>query len=179
MNQKFRHFYDRFVKLRGDPREIALGFALGLFVGMTPTLGVQMIIAAFLAALLGWNKISAAAGVWITNPFTAPFIYSFNYWVGARLLSMAKPYHHAAHLEAKGFLYILKKTPHVLGAMTLGGVVIGFPVAVLGYWLALRAIYSYRRNVKKRIEKARKRLKHDRGLPPRASTEKRSEHSVR
>ena len=68
-------FYRRFIKLRGDPRGIALGFALGLFIGMTPSIGFQMVIAAAIAASLKWNKISAAMGVWITNPLTAPLVY--------------------------------------------------------------------------------------------------------
>ena len=29
-----RKTYERFLKIRGTPKEIALGFALGLFVGM-------------------------------------------------------------------------------------------------------------------------------------------------
>jgi hypothetical protein len=162
MNQKLRRFYDRFVRIHGDPHEIALGFALGILVGMTPTLGVQMVLAAFLAAVLGWNKIAAAAGVWITNPVTAPLIYSLNYWVGARLLSLGKAVHHGAALQTKGFVYVLTKAPHVLGAMALGGLVVGLPLAVLGYWLALRAVTGYREKVKTRISRARERLRHER-----------------
>ena len=44
--------YKRFLKIRGEPREIALGFALGLFVGMTPT------------TLIG-SSISAQASHWV------------------------------------------------------------------------------------------------------------------
>ena len=56
--------YERFLKIRGQPREIALGFALGLFVGMTPFIGLHTVTAVPLAALLKWNKISAAVAVW-------------------------------------------------------------------------------------------------------------------
>ena len=42
--------YSRFLKIRGNPKEIALGFALGLFVGMSPFMGAHTIIAVFLAA---------------------------------------------------------------------------------------------------------------------------------
>jgi uncharacterized protein (DUF2062 family) len=73
-----RKVYERFVKIRGQPREIALGFALGIFIGMTPTMGIQMPIAVFFAAMLKWSKISAALGVCITNPFTSPFICSMS-----------------------------------------------------------------------------------------------------
>ncbi len=78
-------FYRNFLKLRGDPREIALGFALGLFIGMSPSMGFQMVIAAAVAAFLKWDIISAAMGVWITNPLTAPFIYSLTYFVGSKI----------------------------------------------------------------------------------------------
>jgi uncharacterized protein (DUF2062 family) len=81
-----KKIYERFLKIRGRPREIALGFALGLFIGMTPFMGIQMASAAFLAELFKWNKFSAATGAWITNPLTAPLIYSINYLIGARLL---------------------------------------------------------------------------------------------
>jgi uncharacterized protein (DUF2062 family) len=55
--------YERFIKIRGHPREIALGFALGIFIGMTPTMGVQTPLAVFLAALFKWSKLSAGFGV--------------------------------------------------------------------------------------------------------------------
>ncbi|MDZ7777337.1 MAG: DUF2062 domain-containing protein [Bacteroidales bacterium] len=63
--QAYKKAYERFLRIRGTPQEIALGFALGLFVGMSPFLGFHMAIAVFLAALFEWNKISAAVGVWI------------------------------------------------------------------------------------------------------------------
>ena len=82
--------YERFLKIRGDPHEIAMGLALGLFLGMSPTMGIQTPAAILLAALFKWNKISAAIGVWITNPLTAPFVYGLNYYIGAKLLSIRK-----------------------------------------------------------------------------------------
>ena len=78
----------RFLRLPGAPDDIAKGFALGIFVGMTPTLGFQMAIAVFFAFLLRENKIAAALGVWITNPITAAPIYALEYESGRRLLGM-------------------------------------------------------------------------------------------
>jgi len=76
--------YERFIMIRGEPREVALG----IFVGMTPTVGVQTPIAIFIAALFKWGKLSAAIGVWISNPLTVPIIYSVTYITGAKLLSL-------------------------------------------------------------------------------------------
>ena len=70
--EPFRKAYHRFLKIRGHPREISLGFALGLFVGMSPFMGLHTAIAVLLAALLKWNKFSAALAVWIRRFITWP-----------------------------------------------------------------------------------------------------------
>jgi uncharacterized protein (DUF2062 family) len=88
--RSFKLQFLRFARLNGTPDDIAKGMALGIFIGMTPTLGFQMAIAIFLAWLLRENKIAAAAGVWITNPVTAPFIYALEYETGRVLLQMPR-----------------------------------------------------------------------------------------
>ena len=80
----------KFIRLRGSPDEIAKGVALGIFIGMTPTLGFQMPIAVFFAFLLKENKLAAALGVWITNPVTAPVIYGLQYESGRLLLGLPR-----------------------------------------------------------------------------------------
>jgi len=161
--ERMRRFYERFIRLKGNPQAIALGFALGLFIGMSPTMGFQMVLAAFCAALLGWNKWSAAAGVWITNPVTAPGIYAVNYWVGERLLKIAWSGGTAQAVEAQGMVSgALQKTPHVLASVTLGGIVLGLPLAFAGYWAALWAVGRYRGKVKARLEQTRQRLREER-----------------
>jgi hypothetical protein len=69
-----------------SPERIALGAALGVFVALTPTPGMQTLLAVALAALLGGNKAAAVPPVWITNPLTGVPIYWFNYKFGAFLL---------------------------------------------------------------------------------------------
>jgi hypothetical protein len=71
------------VGLRGSPEAIARGLAIGLFVAFTPTIGVQLILAAALATLLGASRAAALVPVWITNPVTIPPIYGFTYMVGS------------------------------------------------------------------------------------------------
>ncbi len=80
----------RFIRLRGLPDEIAKGVALGIFIGMTPTFGFQMVLAIFFAYLLKENRFAALVGVWVTNPVTAPFIYAAEYECGRLLLGMER-----------------------------------------------------------------------------------------
>lgn len=158
VSQYLRRVYQRFLKIRGCPKEIARGLAFGLFVGMSPTLGFQTLIAVPLAALFKSNKLAAAVGVWISNPVTAPVLYGSTYLVGARLMDLGR--HPAAPGVAEGssLLTMIAKTPEIVWAMTVGGVVLGLPVAVLGYYLSLSAVRRYRADIQQKIAASKARL---------------------
>jgi hypothetical protein len=145
---RFYKAYKRFLAIEGEPHHIALGFALGLFVGMTPTMGFQMAIAVFFAIPLKWNKLSAAAGVWITNPLTAPFIYWFNYVVGKKVFHIHIVQKCIGDPSTRSFLDLIQETPDILIAMTLGGLVLGLPLAVLGYYVSYALISRYQKRKK-------------------------------
>ena len=160
-NRLFSSFikvYERFIKIRGEPRNIALGFALGLFVGMSPTMGFQIAIAVFFAALFKWNKISAAIGVWITNPVTAPFIYGITYVTGTKLLGIKTAYILNAEIHLDTVHKILHKAPEIFWALIIGGVIVGLPLAVAGYYISYSAITRYQEDVKRKIAKQKERL---------------------
>ena len=71
------------LRLRGTPDAVARGFAVGLLVAFTPTIGLQLILAAAIATLLRASRPAALIPVWITNPATIPAIYTFTYNVGS------------------------------------------------------------------------------------------------
>ena len=73
------------IKLRSTPRAIAGGLALGTFIAFTPTVGVQLILAFVAATFFNMNRPAAMIPVWITNPVTVAPIYTFNYWLGAKV----------------------------------------------------------------------------------------------
>jgi uncharacterized protein (DUF2062 family) len=147
--------YSRFLKIRGQPREIALGFALGLFVAMTPTMGFQIAIAVFLATLLKCNKISAALGVWITNPITAPFIYGACYLIGHQFYHVPKSQLLPKDLGVRSFYLMFQKAPDIFIALIIGGVIIGLPLAIVGYYFSFSAVAKYQNEIKEKL--ARKR----------------------
>ncbi len=158
LQNELRRLYERFVKIRGRPREIALGFALGIFIGMTPTMGIQMPIAVFFAAIFKWSKISAVSGVWITNPFTAPFIYGSTYFVGAHLLGLKTALSLPAELTWRLVKEMLRNAPVILGALTVGGILVGLPLAVLGYYIAYMAVNKYQQRVKDKVAAQKARM---------------------
>ena len=149
INRRFQAFtrriYLRFIKLKGAPREIALGFALGLMIGMTPFLGAHIIACVLLASVLGWSKIAAVVGVNITNVFTAPLIYPINYWVGTRLVGASRGIDWSSLTDYDKLLQLMRQSPLILVDLAVGGVILGLPLAVAGYCLVLRLVRRYRR----------------------------------
>ncbi|MCD6527742.1 MAG: DUF2062 domain-containing protein [Desulfuromonas sp.] len=128
----------RLLRLRGMPDEIAKGFALGIFIGMTPTLGFQMLIAVFFAILLKENKLAAALGVWISNPITAPFIYAAEYETGRFMLDMQ----HIHLPEQLSVDTISQFGCDLMVPMWVGSVVHGLLLGAICYALVLRLLPS-------------------------------------
>ena len=74
--------------LKGSPESIALGFAVGVFIALTPTVGAQTLLVIGAALFIRMNLPAAYVSIWISNPLTTLPIYLFNYWVGAKILRM-------------------------------------------------------------------------------------------
>lgn len=66
---------------------IAMGTTVGMFIGMTPTVGIQMVIVMCVAILtkryFNFNRVAALITVYISNPVTMIPIYYLDYKVGA------------------------------------------------------------------------------------------------
>ncbi len=150
--------FNRFIKIHGNPREVALGFALGVFVGMSPTYGFQIALGVFFAAILKWNKIAAAIGVWITNPVTAPFIYGGTYYLGASILGIETSFSFESVFSKSFFVEFIKNTPLILGALILGGFLVGIPLALMTYFFSFTLLKRYQESVKRAIGKQKQKI---------------------
>ncbi|MAE61922.1 MAG: hypothetical protein CMJ49_11270 [Planctomycetaceae bacterium] len=68
------------------PNRIAWGAAVGMFVALTPTFGVQIFLVLALTWILRVNKVAGFAMVWVTNAVTIAPIYTLQYILGAFLM---------------------------------------------------------------------------------------------
>lgn len=148
----------RLLRLRGSPRQIALGVGIGMFVAFTPTLGMQMVIAAFLATLLGGNRAAAVAMVWLTNPVTVVPVFGGTYWLGTIFYS-GPPTEHVTNIMKEAmadlanyeiwrfydqFLAFLAIGRNIMIPMTIGGVIAGTVLGVASYFAALQVIDRFK-----------------------------------
>ncbi len=150
LKTRLRTASQRFLSIRGQPRDIALGFAFGLFVGITPFLGLHTAMAVFFAAVFKWSKIAAAMGVWICNPVTAPIIYAVAYLIGSKLTGISIVGEAMGEFSFDAFVKMLMQAPEILWALTIGGAILGLPIAVIGYYLSFSVIQKYQAAKKKK-----------------------------
>ena len=129
-----KYFYYRFIRLQASPENLAWGIALGLFVGATPTFGIQMVVVLVVAAIFRVSKLCALLGVQITNAFTAPFFYAATYYLGAAILD--RPFK-KEHLEDFSLSSLWELGPDVFLSLWVGGLLVGAILAFIGYFVVI------------------------------------------
>lgn len=152
-----RHLILPFQESDAPAPQVAWGAAIGLFIGLTPTMGVQMYLSAAVWVIcryglrLNFNLPIAIAMVWISNPVTVVPLY-FGYlksgdwllgWLGYPVSTMDY-----ATFEAL-FHNIGQENPHGWWERTVEGILLvfwkfGWPIVVGGLaWAISLSIASY------------------------------------
>lgn len=70
-----------------NPSKVAIAIGFGVFMGILPIWGFQMLTAAFLAHFFRLNKILVLAASNISIPPLVPFIIYFSYKIGGKVVS--------------------------------------------------------------------------------------------
>jgi len=142
LRRLLRYHWLKFRRLQDDPRKIAGGMALGVFIAITPTIPFHMVGALALAALLRVSPVSAFLGIQICNPLTIPAIYLAAYKVGQFLLYRGKPLVFPETFSFEAWIAVLWQGGV---ALQVGGVILAIPPAIAAYFLTLWLVQRYRR----------------------------------
>jgi len=146
----------RLLREPDPPHRIALGAALGIFVGLLPLLGIQMAVVAVIALPLRGNLKAAIAGVWLSNPVTVVPLYYAHYRFGLLLLparetdraSFASAIESASQWDwgdIGGSLWrLFDFGADILQPMWLGSAISAAVFGIATYFLAYRAVVKTR-----------------------------------
>ena len=137
-----RYHWLKLLRLQEDPRRIAGGMALGIFIGITPTIPFHTVASIALATLIGVSPIAAFIGIQIGNPLTIIPIYIACYKVGQFLLYKGTPLVFPETYSFEAWLEVLWQGGL---ALQVGGVVLALPPAIASYFLTLWVVQRYRR----------------------------------
>ena len=160
LKRQIKYYYLRFIRLRGQPHELALGMACGVFTGMMPIMPFQIALAVTLAILLKGSKITAALGTWVSNPLNWYFIYYYSYKIGVSLLGLKERKAvfaaimtaiHSGEASMAVVGKILEAGFGFVAAFLLGGLLMGALFAIPSYFIFLylfRSLRNWRRSKK-------------------------------
>lgn len=150
-----RYYYLKFTRLKGDPKSLAMGTAIGVFVGVTPTIPLHTVIILCLSMITRTSAIAAILVSWIVcNPLTYIPIYYFSMVIGNLLTPYELNWPRIKHVITilisdhgflKSFNEIFNLGFEVIIVMILGGCILALPIALTSYYVSLHIFETMRR----------------------------------
>ncbi len=157
-----RYYYLRFTRLKGNPRSLAMGTAIGVLIGISPTIPLHTILILAITMLTRTSAIAGIISSWVVcNPLTYIPIYYLSMVVG----NCVTPYElswqrveilldnvssHQSFTDTLGAIASLGFEAIVV--MIVGGFVLALPFTIASYYL------SHNFFIKIKIKKERKRI---------------------
>lgn len=155
-----RYYYLRFIRLKGNPHSLALGAAIGVFVGITPTIPLHTIVIFILCLFTRSSFIAGLITSWVVcNPLT----YIPQYYLSLKIGNLVTPYeltweqvHSVLDIVLSDVsLAIRMKALLTVGyesilVMIIGGSLLALPFTIISYYLSYITFIKIR---KKRLEK--------------------------
>ena len=144
--QRLRQFLLWIWQQEGTPAQRARGMALGVFSGCFPFFGFQTLLGVMLASLFRGNRLLAATGTWISNPFTYLPLYWLNYKIGSSVLRDNRAAPELSHLTRQelwdqGWFF----SSRLLLGSTMIGIILGL-ITGLSVYFVLK-FFSKEKNV--------------------------------
>lgn len=155
-----RYYYIKFIRLQGDPEFLARGIAIGVFIGITPTIPLHTILAITFAYVLRASKIAALlATVTVSNPFTFLPQYYLSWRLGTCLTGIDLSWDRISvvletlisHSGFKaGMSALAGLGGNTIVVLVLGGCILACPFALLSYFFSFRFFSMVEKRRKKR-----------------------------
>jgi hypothetical protein len=153
-NRLGKYFFLRFRRLKGDPYALAFGTAIGVFVGLTPTMPLHTAIILVLTILTRTSAVAAIlSSLIVSNPLTFVPIYYFSTLIGNALtpyelnwekIQIVVDQLSSSHGIAHTFEILAGLGLEALVVLLVGGTVLALPFALASYYLSLYTFIKIR-----------------------------------
>ena len=135
------------------PHKVASAVGFGLFMGILPVWGFQMLLAAFFAHIMKLNKVLVLVASNISIPPMIPFIVYFSYRTGglffndgSNLLNKKSLDLLQQHIAQGDFYQIMEQLGLGIWQYVIGSIFLGFAVAATGWVTTWILSETYIRN---------------------------------
>lgn len=150
-----RRWLDQLLHTHDTPERTAAAFALGVFLGFSPLLGLHTVLGLVLAFALNLNRVAVLLGIYSNLPWILPAYYTIATAIGAAILRVPiKPrlLKELSAALADGSWTDFRVLAHTLTplawAYVLGSMLGALVLGLVAYRLSLTMIVAHRRRLK-------------------------------
>ncbi len=149
---RLRVWLNQLLHTHDTPQRTAAAYAVGVFFGFSPFLGLHTVLGLIVAFSFNLNRVAVLLGVYSNLPWILPAYYTLATMLGATLLRYDLPPGLLANLrdslsnDSWGQIGHLARTlTPLLWAFGLGSTIGAIALAVVAYRFALAMIVTHRR----------------------------------
>jgi uncharacterized protein (DUF2062 family) len=149
-----RRWLDQLLHTHDTPQRTALAYAVGIFFGFSPLLGLHTILGLVCAFAFNLNRVAVLLGIYSNLPWILPAYYTLATLLGATLLRVKVPPNLLRDLQsalAEASWADFRQLGHALTplawAYVLGSTIGAVILAVIAYRVAFAMIVAHRRRV--------------------------------
>ncbi|HET9265568.1 MAG TPA: DUF2062 domain-containing protein [Vicinamibacterales bacterium] len=148
-----RRWLEQLLHTHDTPRRTAAAYALGVFFGFSPFLGLHTILGVALAFMLNLNRVAVVLGIYSNLPWILPPYYTLATIVGATILRVDVPprllqdlSQAVSKVSVDGFLEVARTLAPLAWAYTLGSTLGATALSAVAYRVSLAMILAHRRH---------------------------------
>jgi uncharacterized protein (DUF2062 family) len=149
---RLRLWLDQLLHTHDTPQRTAAAYAVGVFFGFSPFLGLHTILGLIVAFTFNLNRVAVLLGVYSNLPWILPAYYTLATMLGASLLRYDLPPRLLVNLRDSlandswgQFGHLARTLAPLLWAYGLGSTIGAIGLAVVAYRFALAMIVTHRR----------------------------------
>jgi uncharacterized protein len=148
---RMRRWLDQLLHTHDTPHRTAAAYALGVFFGFSPFLGLHTILGLGFAFALNLNRVAVLLGVYSNLPWILPAYYTLSTVAGAAILRVQVPPGLLRELTSavadaswSDFRAVVGTLAPLAWAYVLGSTLGALILAAIAYRLALAAVLAHR-----------------------------------
>lgn len=150
---RVRRFLEQLLHTHDTPRRTAAAYALGVFFGFSPFLGLHTILAVALAFVLNLNRVAVVVGVYSNLPWILPAYYTLATILGAAIVGADVPpalmpdlSRAVSEASWEGVRAMARTLAPLAWSFTLGSTLAATALSAVAYRLSLAMILAHRRH---------------------------------
>ena len=149
---RIRKWLDQLLHTHDTPERTAAAFALGVFFGFSPLLGLHTVLGLVFAFALNLNRVAVVLGIYSNLPWILPAYYTLATMLGAAILRVPIKPRLLGELTAAladaswaDFRRLAHALTPLAWAYVLGSTIGAIVLAIIAYRVSLAMIVAHRR----------------------------------